>query len=157
MIRDYIIGKMSELVNKFTNAKVSYGYDAMADTHLIKVVPEEVSKKDVFYDWLNEFYLESIKNYPDEDITVFSEDEILNVENLVYEIEGEFYEEFNNAKVNLNDIIQTSINVDTSYTFVFDGLNAAPVHIDEKIDYVHNYINECQSSNSDELIYSLAA
>ena len=102
-------------------------------------------------------YPESIKNYPDEDITVFFEDAIVNVENTVYEIEGEFYEEFNSAKVNLNDIIQTSINVDTSYTFVFDGLNAAPIHIDEKIDYVNNYINECQSSNSDELIYSLAA
>lgn len=157
MIRDYIIEKMSVLVSKFTNSKVSYGYDPMADMHLIKVVPEEVSKKDEFNDWLNDFYLESIKNYPDEDITVFSEDEILNVENPVYEIEGEFYEGRNSSTVTMNDLLQTSLNVDTSFTFVFDGINADPIRIDKEIDYLHNDINECQSSNSDELIYSLAA
>lgn len=157
MINEFIINKMGELVTKFTNAKASYGYDKIAGMHLIKVLPEEVNKKDEFYDWLNDFYVESINKYPDEDITVFSEDDILSIENPVYEIEGKFYEEFCTAMVNMKDIVQTTINVDSSYTFVFDGLNADPINIDEEIDYLHNDINECQSSNPDEFIYSLAA
>lgn len=160
MIRDYIKQKVSELVSKFTNAKVSYEYDNMADMHLIEVKPEDVYSSEEFCEWLNDFYIDSISSYPTEDITVFSEDEVLKVENPLFVFEGELYEKYNYAISDVKDNViyaTSSLNVDDSFSYLFEDINAVAVNIDENINYMSSGIDICLPTDIGEGIYSLAA
>lgn len=160
MIRDYITQKISELVGIFTNAKVSYEYDNMADMHLVEVKPEEVYNSTEFCDWLNDFYIESINAYPSEDITIFSEDEILKIANPQFVAEGQLYENYNFAQSDLKNNYKYSSStlfVDDLFSCMFEDINAGFVHIDGETEYISSGIDVSQSTDIDDGIYSLAA
>ena len=160
MIREYNKKKIRELVNRFSNAKVCYEYDNIADMHLIEVKPEEVYDSEEFCDWLNDFYIESINLYPTEDITIFSEDEILKVENPQFVVEGELYENYNFATSEIKNNIKysnSSLNVDDLFSCMFEDINAGLVYIEGETKYKSNGIDVSQSTDIDEGIYSLAA
>jgi hypothetical protein len=73
-IKEYIKGKLQNLIDKFPTSTVRYGYNPLSCTHIIEVTPLSLFNSDEFRNWEAEFYKESLKEYPDCDIAFLSDD-----------------------------------------------------------------------------------
>jgi hypothetical protein len=89
--KEYIKKKLSEFLLEFKTAKVSYEYDALAATHSIQVLPQEVYDSSKFSEWLNEFYKDAIAQYPDDFIAFISQNDYPGLTAPEYELCGTEY------------------------------------------------------------------
>jgi hypothetical protein len=129
---EFIIFKIKDFVIKFPQAYVKYEHDEASFTHFLEVTPLALYQNDEEYiQWELAFQSEFIANYPDENIGFISEDALVGLDRVDFELAGE---------VNLS-----SISVCNKNTTIISELNFAN---DEYWENPLDSVNvACQANN----------
>jgi hypothetical protein len=90
-IAEYITGTMANFVKEFPDTKLNYGFDKMANVHIIEVLPLSFYHSDAFKLWLWDFGPKSIELFPTEDIGFISEDAAVPLEKVDFSVTGVRY------------------------------------------------------------------
>ncbi len=80
--KEYIKNIIQKLVNDHRNIEVSYQYDDLSDTHIIKVVPSEIYYNDESYKDIElSIYEDFFKKYPDQSLVFITSDSLIDIDN----------------------------------------------------------------------------
>lgn len=117
----YIIQALSDFIIKFPQTRVRYEYDPLSDVHFIEVIPNKVYYLDKDYiDWEDNMYNGFVSSYPDQNICFISDDAVIRLENVQFELIGSFF----NISYSTN---RTEILVDESAIKVTGFLRSSTV------------------------------
>ncbi|MDR3706616.1 MAG: hypothetical protein P4L28_12015 [Paludibacteraceae bacterium] len=111
---EYIKEQLKSFVNDFSNTRVRYEFDSTIETHFIEIVPNEVYHLDQKYlQWESEMFDRFIQLYPDQNICFISDDAIVGLDRVEFELVGEkFALEYSSSEdaitVNNSQIIVSS-------------------------------------------------
>jgi hypothetical protein len=86
-VSEFIEKKLTDLVRTHKSATVRYGYDSFSDTHIIEVSPVSLFESDEFAEWEANFYRESLKEYPDSDISFIPKNAAVPIEKIEFELD----------------------------------------------------------------------
>jgi hypothetical protein len=89
--KEFIINHLNSFIEEFNNARVRYGYDALAQQHIIEVLPQCVFDSKEFLDWECDMYDKFVLEYPGEVIGFISEDALVGIDKVDFESEGNLY------------------------------------------------------------------
>ena len=92
--KEFIINHLKDFTEEFRSAKVRYGYDTMAQMHVVEIVPQSVFDSQDFLDWECDMYDKFVQEYPGEVIGFLSEDALVGIEKVDFEYEGSLYGTF---------------------------------------------------------------
>lgn len=126
--KDFIINKLNLLVGEIPDIKCSYKYDDFCLSHNIEILPSEMyhdseKLKEKQFDILDSFY----KAYSDEMVVFFTEDDLIELDELDFIAEGALYRE---------DEKLSWINFVSSVSNKFDiGIKG----VTGKVEYNNNY------------------
>lgn len=90
-VKEYIINHLNNFIEVFNNAKVRYGYDTLAQLHIIEVLPQSVFDSKEFLDWECDMFDKFVLEYPGEEIGFISEDALVGIDKVDFESEGVLY------------------------------------------------------------------
>ena len=85
---DYIKRRIDVFLELFPNAKVKYGHDSFARTHIVEISPDSVFEEDSFRRWYSETIEGFIRLCPEENLCVTPEDDVMPIDNPSYSKEG---------------------------------------------------------------------
>jgi hypothetical protein len=89
---DFIINELQTFIVFFPKTRVRYEFDIAANVHCIEVVPNQVYHLDQDYiKWENNFTDIFIELFPDNNICFFSDDAIVGINNIQFELLGSRY------------------------------------------------------------------
>jgi hypothetical protein len=89
----YIIQELNDFILKFPQTRVRYEYDELSDAHFIEVVPNNIYYLDEAYiAWESDLYDKFIASYPDQNICFISDDAVVGLENIQFELIGSIFE-----------------------------------------------------------------
>jgi hypothetical protein len=95
----YIKKALKSLVLLFPETRVRYEYDIDAEAHCVEVMPSRIYHLNTLYlDWEDGIINDFIEAYPDQNIYFFSDDSIVGISNIDFEISGNAFEELNATK-----------------------------------------------------------
>lgn len=97
-VSEFIQKRLSDFVRTHRDASVRYGYDSFSDTHVIEVSPVSLFDSDVFAEWESDFYRDSLKNYPDSDISFIPKNAAVPIEKVDFEIDGSSFADDKEAR-----------------------------------------------------------
>ena len=87
--KDYIISKLNSFIKNFSQTKVCYQFEEDLMTHYIKVVPNSIYHNDKRYiDWELKLHDKFMEIFPGENICFISDDILLDLNNIDYELIG---------------------------------------------------------------------
>lgn len=92
--KEFIINHLNSFTEEFNNAKVQYGYDELAQAHIIEVFPQSVFDSKDFLDWECDMFDKFVLEYPGEVIGFISEDALVGIEKVDFESQGILYNVF---------------------------------------------------------------
>lgn len=105
---DFIHIKLKELVQLFPTVRARYDYDMLSDTHSVEVVPSNLYyNDDNFNDWQTNVLLKFMSLYGDESLCFISDDSIVGIEKIDFEVLGSKY-----------NVIPTTNTTDIFFTYV---------------------------------------
>lgn len=118
---DYIKSELKKFIIEFPKTRVRYENDNNSNTHSIEIVPNEIYRLDKEYiNWENGFFIEFINQYPDQNICFISDDAIVGLDKIDFELSGKEY-------------ISVDIFIPTSYSFnTASNLSINNIHIKSK-------------------------
>lgn len=91
--KEYIISQLNLFIHEFPQTRVRYEYDALSDTHFIEVVPNEVYHlNEKYIQWECDMYDNFIELFPYECLGFISDDAVIGLENIDYELRGVNYD-----------------------------------------------------------------
>lgn len=91
--QEYITQELNDFIVKFPQTRVRYEFDQLSDVHFIEVVPNNVYHLDEAYiAWETDLYDRFISSYPDQNICFISDDAIVGLENVQFELTGSIFE-----------------------------------------------------------------
>ncbi len=94
---DFIKNELSKFIEAFPQTKVRYEFDIDADIHCVEVLPNKIYEFDNSYiSWERNFSDKFIDNFPDQNIYFFSEDPIVGIKHVDFELKGSEYVEIPN-------------------------------------------------------------
>jgi hypothetical protein len=89
---EFIKEKLTAFIKIFTKTKVSYEYFEQSDTHFIEVLPNNIYYLDDNYiKWEADFFDLFISKYPDQNICFISDDALVGLDNIHFELTGRDY------------------------------------------------------------------
>ena len=89
--KDFVIKRLEEFLKAFKDARVRYEHDSMTQTHIVDVCPQAVFDSQEFLDWECKLYDQFLIDYPGEVIGFISENALVGIENVDFELEGSLY------------------------------------------------------------------
>ena len=91
---DFIKNKLSKFVEANPLTKVRYEFDIDADIHCIEILPYSIYEFDsgCIASWERKIADEFIKNFPDQNIYFSSENPIVGINHVDFELKGKNYE-----------------------------------------------------------------
>jgi hypothetical protein len=105
---EYIKSELKNFIIKFPKIRVRYENDNNSNTHSIEVVPNEIYRLDKDYiTWEDNFFDAFINEFPDQNICFISDDAIVGLYKIDFEISGKEY-------ISIDGIIPTSYNFKTA-------------------------------------------
>lgn len=91
--QEYITFELNDFIVKFPQTRVRYEYDQLSDVHFIEVVPNNVYHLDEAYiAWESEMYDKFTASFPDQNICFISDDALVGLENVQFELIGAIYD-----------------------------------------------------------------
>ena len=97
--KQFIISKLESFIEDFTQTRVRYEYDEESDTHFVEVVPNEIYHKyDNYIEWERKMFDDFVELFPCEGICFISDDAIVGLENIDFEIHGKLFEVLDTSK-----------------------------------------------------------
>lgn len=89
---DYIKSELKSFIIKFPKTRVRYENDTNSNTHSIEVVPNEIYRLDKDYiTWEERFFDAFINEFPDQNICFISDDAIVGLDKIDFELSGKEY------------------------------------------------------------------
>jgi len=83
---------LKEFISSFPKTRVRYEFDIDANVHCVEVLPNSIYHLDTDYiNWENNFTNNFIQLYPFENICFFSDDAIVGINNIQFELIGSKY------------------------------------------------------------------
>lgn len=99
---DYIKSELNNFIIKFPKTRIRYENDTNSKTHSIEVIPNEIFHLNKDYiTWEDNFFDAFINEFPDQNICFISDDAIVGLDKIDFEVFGREYN-------SLNSIIPTS-------------------------------------------------
>lgn len=128
---EYIIEKVKTFVKLFPKVKVRYEFDKVAVVHTIEVTPRQIHNDDNdVLDWEMSLWDDFVELFPFENIMFCSDDDLVGIRNVDFEVEGiDFGREssFNTNKNSISEfdynISQTVANVPTILSVEYSNSN----------------------------------
>lgn len=174
--KEFIIDIVKNLVKVFPSTKVRYENHLLSNTHFIEVVPSDFYKlNEEFLKWEEEAIFNFINQFPDQNISFISDDDIVGVENIDYEIKGELYDllhsynnqNYNDIEVvllnnsNLDNSLASINNIDTRVLLndIYDySFNFSRQNLDKTLVSFKDLVSDKQTvHNPTNIQYALAA
>jgi hypothetical protein len=88
----FIKEALNAFIASFPKTRVRYEFDIDANVHCIEVVPNDIYHLDNDYvNWENSFTNNFIELYPEQNICFFSDDAIVGINNIQFELTGSKY------------------------------------------------------------------
>ncbi len=109
--KEFIISHLKDFTEEFRSAKVRYGYDTMAQMHIIVILPQSVFDSKDFLDWECDMYDKFVHDYPGEVIGFLSEDALVGIETFDFEFEGSLYDSFTTNPSSVFAVPMVSVKV----------------------------------------------
>jgi hypothetical protein len=141
---DFIISKLKSFIEDFTQTRVRYENDVISDTHFIEVIPNEVYHIDEAYiQWEGDMFDEFVELYPYENICFISDDAIVGLQNIDFEIYGKYFEVLYTTTRDSIQISEEVLKITSSRSSESSGLNEyfsqrnKEVHVEEVFGYTH--------------------
>lgn len=89
---EYIKIELKKFIIEFSKTRVRYDNDINSNTHSIEVVPNEIYRLDKDYiNWESIFFDEFIDLFPDQNICFISDDAIVGLDKIDFELSGKEY------------------------------------------------------------------
>ena len=89
---DFIIANLKIALNKFPSIKVRYEDFSISNTHFVEVVQNDFYKINKDYlTWEEEISFQFIDKFPDQNLCFISDDAVVGIENVSFELAGENY------------------------------------------------------------------
>lgn len=89
---EFIKEKLTAFIEIFTKTKVSYEYFEQSETHFIEILPNNIYHLDSDYlKWESDFFNLFISKYPDQNICFISDDALVGLDNIHFELTGSGY------------------------------------------------------------------
>ena len=86
---EFIKENLRSFIKLFTKTKVSYEYFEQSDTHFIEILPNNIYRLDSDYiNWESDFFDLFIAKYPDQNICFISDDALVGLDNIHFELTG---------------------------------------------------------------------
>lgn len=115
---EYIKLELKSFINSFPKTRVRYENDFKSRIHFIEVVPNEVYHLDENYiDWESKFFDNFINEYPDQNICFISDDAIVGIDNVDFELLGTEFSSLYSIVDDININFDYSINNGTLSLF----------------------------------------
>lgn len=126
IVTDFIKDALSQFILSFPNTRVRYEFDINANVHCVEVVPlSTYHLNNEYIDWENNFTNQFIELFPYENICFFSEDAVVGINNIQFELIGSnFVEGISTCN------FKTSINIQQIH--IHNDYNSL------KLDYVNS-------------------
>lgn len=141
----YIISKLESFIKDFPQMRVRYEYDEGSDTHFVEVIPNEVYYMDSNYKkWEGQMFDDFVEQFPYEGICFISDDAIVGLENVDFEIYGEFFEVLYTTSEDSISVCEGILEITNSITSYSLDMNERfsqmnkEVHVENTSDYSHN-------------------
>lgn len=152
----FIIEALKQFILSFPQTRVRYEYDIESNVHSVEVVPNEIYHlNEEYIAWENKFVDAFIERFPTQNICFISDDALVGIENVNFELVGQRYRSSISVKEYFT-VISESI-VTNSKSKKFEGFistsnnthNQECVYINSnnQISYRIDIINSCNLSN----------
>lgn len=103
--KSFIKNELNSFVLDFPQTKVRYEFDIDAKVHCVEIVPNSIYQSDSDYiSWENTLTDEFISLFPNQNICFFSDDAIVGIKNVEFEILGKKYFDFTSNRTFKNQI-----------------------------------------------------
>ena len=85
--KEYIIEKLNLLCGEIPNVCIRYEHDSESHSHIIEITPRDIYENDKNYiSWESDMYDEFIAKYPFENICFISDDALVGLNQVTFEI-----------------------------------------------------------------------
>lgn len=153
---NFIKDELRAFIIKFPSTRVRYEYDINANVHCIEVVPSEIYHlAESYINWENNLADKFIELYPDQNICFFSDDAIVGIKSVQFELSGSKYKDLlsTNACKSYIDLSQINISNSTNYLdidTISSSNNIMNNGIAKKVNQSNTVISEANSITSIE-------
>ena len=90
---EYLINKLTNLVNSFPTIKCAYEFDSFDNTHTVEISPSEFyNNNQTFYKLSSEIDKEFISKFPFEGLYFIDSNDLIPIQNIMFEVKGRDYE-----------------------------------------------------------------
>ena len=142
--KDFIIASVDDLVRTFPNTRVRYENHELSNTHFVEVVPNELYRlNDDYQKWEEGIVFKFINLFPSQNICFISDDDIVGIENVDYEMKGELYDliySYNQQNYQVIEVKNfTKINADNLFNNIV--VVETPILLNEVTDFSFNISN----------------
>jgi hypothetical protein len=112
--RAYLESKVNELVVKFPEVRVRYDYHLLSSTHTLEIVPNELYNFNEAYKiWEEDLLFEFIDLFPDESISIVTDDSLLGLEKFEVEFVGASYNKVPTTAISCDSLFYQTTNFET--------------------------------------------
>lgn len=92
---NYIQNELESFIKDFAQTRVRYEFDINANVHCVEIVPNQVYRLNKDYiSWENNISDGFISFFPDQNLCFFSDDAIVGINNIQFELTGKLFNEF---------------------------------------------------------------
>jgi hypothetical protein len=93
--KEYIIDTLTKLTSEFNNIRCRYENDFISNTHFVEVVPRDVLESNEQFKTSEEkIMVEFISLFPDQNLCFLSDDALVGLDTIDFEIKGVLYDVF---------------------------------------------------------------
>lgn len=109
---EYIKSELNNFILKFPKTRVRYENDNNSNSHTIEVLPNEIYLLDNNYiTWEETFFDTFITQYPNQNICFISDNAIVGLDKIDFEIIGKEYVSYQTIAYNVNNQLNLLINI----------------------------------------------
>lgn len=109
---EYIKSELNNFILKFPKTRVRYENDTNSNTHSIEILPNEIYLLDNNYiAWEETFFDTFIAQYPNQNICFISDNAIVGLDKIDFEIIGKEYVSYQTIAYNVNSKLNLLINI----------------------------------------------
>lgn len=111
----FVKAELTSFIRKFPKTRVRLEIDSDSNSHYIEIVPNEIYKLDSSYiAWESEIFDNFVEKYPDENIYFISDDAIIGLDRIDFELVGSSFTSILNVNYdcfyNFNQVV-SSVNI----------------------------------------------
>lgn len=90
---EFIVSKLQSFIHDFPQTRVRYEHDKLSDTHFVEVIPNDVYYlSDKYIMWESKMFDEFVDQFPHENIGFISDDALVGLENVDFELKGIYFD-----------------------------------------------------------------